>query len=1088
MEQAFPERTDGPPLDKSQALVVTNDPALRHEFTRALLDEGLAVVADDPAAALRHVVRQPFALVVLAPGAPAHDVADTCAQLRAHLDTADTPILAALARHDDLLIGRTLAAGADDLLVLPFHAGLFATRVRHLLRARARALHASAPRFQGAFDLAGSEARPAEAQHLAHLGSWAWEITSNAMYWSAELSRIVGRDSTGFDGGLDAMISIIHPDERQLVTAAFDRLLSERAPLYQECRIVRPGGEVRLVALRGELVQEVRREARYVLGTVQDITEHARAQATLHLYQQAVAATTNGILITDATTPDCPIVAANPAFLSLTGYAAHEVLGRNCRFIQGPGTDPATVARLRAAITQGQPTAVEILNYRKDGTAFWNALVIAPIHNASGQLSHFVGVQQDVTARREAEVALQEREAALRALFDGALDAILIADDDGRYVDANPAACALFGLARDQLLGRTIGEFSTVEEPASTGADWTQFLQEGVQTGTVILQRPGGEVRYLEYAARAHFLPGRHLSILRDVTTRHQAEAALQASEEYLRALVERSAEITTVVDADGTVRYASPAQWRLLGYPEDASLGSIFDYAHPDDIPHVQELFARLTTTPGTVVSAELRVRHFNGSWPIFEVTATNLLDNPAVRGIVVNSHDITARKQVEAQLIHGAFHDGLTGLPNRALFLDRLSQALDRSARHPGHHCAVLFLDLDRFKTVNDSLGHQAGDQLLVAAARRLEQCVRSGDTVARFGGDEFAILLETTTAAHEAIVVAERIAAAFQRPISLDGQELMTSASIGITICAQGARPDEVLRDADIAMYRAKRSGPGQHMVADPSMHAEIMRRLQLEAELRRAIEREEFVLHYQPKMAMDGRTMRGVEALIRWRHPVRGLISPAEFIPLAEETGLIVPIGFWALRTACEYMRVWVEHNLPPFYVAVNLSAEQFRQPGVAAGIRAILAETGLTPQLLGIELTESVLMEDAATTVTALHELRNIGIRALAIDDFGTGYSSLSYLQRFPVTAIKIDRSFVRDLAANPGNAAIARSIIALGHSLGLEVIAEGVETEAQRVLLEQAGCDHFQGFLVSRPLPADELIPFARALAGAAPA
>jgi diguanylate cyclase (GGDEF)-like protein/PAS domain S-box-containing protein len=607
------------------------------------------------------------------------------------------------------------------------------------------------------------------------------------------------------------------------------------------------------------------------------------------------------------------------------------------------------------------------------------------------------------------------------------------------------------------VLGRVVGAFEAQsKEPAAYRDEHIIVLRMAANLAAIAVEN----VQALE----------------REYALRLEAEA----SESRFRALMQYSSDITAVTDGHIIVQYISPAVERILGYTPAEIVGTDgLERLHPNDIARAQTFFETLRHSPGVHPPVELRVRHRDSSWHTLEMSGNNLLHEPAVQGIVLNSRDVTERKRAEEQLAYDAFHDALTGLANRALFLDRLRQALERAVRAPGKHCAVLFLDLDRFKTVNDSLGHVVGDKLLLEVAHRLAQCVHPGDTVARFGGDEFAILLEDLNTTQAAMMVAEQIKAALQVPILLEGQEIVTSASFGIAFSNPGGTcADELLRDADIAMYSAKRRGQGRHAVADPTMHAAMMARLQMEAELRQAIEREEFVLHYQPKMAMDGRTMQGVEALIRWQHPVRGFVSPVDFIPLAEETGLIVPIGTWVLRAACRQLQTWLGAGLAPFSVAVNLSVQQLKQRDIAATIRGILAETRLDPRLLELELTESILMEDAEATVASLYELRSIGVRALAVDDFGTGYSSLSYLLRFPVTEVKIDRSFVQDITRNPGTATLVMSIIGLAHSLGLDVTAEGVETEEQRVLLERAACDRFQGFLISRPLPADQLETF----------
>jgi diguanylate cyclase (GGDEF)-like protein/PAS domain S-box-containing protein len=692
--------------------------------------------------------------------------------------------------------------------------------------------------------------------------------------------------------------------------------------------------------------------------------------------------------------------------------------------------------------------------------------------DAEGRPGYLVGSVQDITERKQAQDALARSNQQLMSMLESTTDAFYALDHAWRFTYVNHRAEVVLRRTRAELIGNNVWD----EFPEAVDAAFYPMYHKAVAKQIPVTF----EEWYAPLAAwfEVHAYPASDgLAVyFRDITERRRATEALHASEEYLRALVEHSAEIITVLGADGAVRYTSPAQRRLLGYEDEDSGDHMFDHVHPDDQPLLANLFQRFTEDSEPAITAELRVRHRDGSWRVFEATGTNLLDNPAVRGIVINSHDITERKRAQEQLAHDAFHDALTGLANRALFLDRLGQSLERIVREPKRCCAVLFLDLDRFKLVNDSLGHDAGDLLLVHVARRLERCVRPGDTVARLGGDEFAILLEDMAATHAATDVAERIAAEFEASFQLQGQEIVTSASIGIALSApEGTQPDDLLRNADIAMYSAKRRGPGHHIVADPTMHAGIMARLQLEADLRHAVEHEEFVLYYQPKMAIDGRRILGVEALVRWQHPVRGFVSPADFIPLVEETGLIVPLGEWVLRTACAQARSWHAAGLTGLTIAVNVSAHQFKQPGLAAMIRTILDETGLDAGDLCLELTESLLMEDAPTTIATLHELRAVGIGGLAIDDFGTGYSSLSYLQRFPVTELKIDRSFVLDVMTSPNSAAIATSIIALAHSLGLNAIAEGIETEEQRVFLEHVGCDRFQGYLASRPLPASDV-------------
>ena len=436
----------------------------------------------------------------------------------------------------------------------------------------------------------------------------------------------------------------------------------------------------------------------------------------------------------------------------------------------------------------------------------------------------------------------------------------------------------------------------------------------------------------------------------------------------------------------------------------------------------------------------------------------------------------EVGVRKQVEEQLLHNAFHDGLTGLANRALFMDHLKLALGRAERHEACRFAVLFLDLDRFKFINDSLGHTVGDQLLVGIARRLETAMRPGDTVARLGGDEFTILLDDIGDADDAKAVAGRLQRELAVPYNLGGHEVFITVSIGIALSAPGYhRPEEILRDADTAMYRAKHLGKARHEMFDQGMRTHAADMMELERDLRWAVERQELFLQYQPIVSLDTGVLRGFEALVRWQHPKRGLIPPLRFIPIAEETGQIIPLGIWVLGEACRQLRRWQDLSPAadePLTISVNLSGRQFMQPDLLEQIQAVLRETDLDPRSLKLEITESVVMENIETATRTLERLRALGVE-LSIDDFGTGYSSLSYLQRFPVSTLKIDRSFVSRMTEHEGTAEIVRTIMQLAQNLGMDVVAEGVETEAQRARLRALECAFGQGYYFAKPLDGD---------------
>jgi len=450
----------------------------------------------------------------------------------------------------------------------------------------------------------------------------------------------------------------------------------------------------------------------------------------------------------------------------------------------------------------------------------------------------------------------------------------------------------------------------------------------------------------------------------------------------------------------------------------------------------------------------------------------------NRMIATIEQQSDEINQFPKRLEQLTKQAFRDPLTNLPNRALFMDRLTHGLTRAQRRH-EHLAVLFLDLDRFKIVNDTLGHAVGDQLLVEVSRRLTSALRPGDTVARLGGDEFGILLEDVADAETAEAVAVRVEESLGKPYRFEGREVFVTASIGIALSsAKLGLPEEILRDADLAMYHAKAKGKARHEVFDGSMSAPALDRMDLEMDLRSAISRHEFRLHYQPILRLDTGKITEVEALIRWQHEKRGLLQPDEFIGLTEETGLIVPIGQWVLSEACKQARVWqVEYpTTPPLVMSVNLSAKQFQNPKLVEEITQALDESGLAPSCLKLEITESTVMQDAPVTLTKLNELKELGVR-LAIDDFGTGYSSLGYLRRFPVDTLKIDRSFVKGLSADGGDSAIVRAVVTVAKSLNMDVTAEGVETEGQLAELRALGCDRWQGFLFARPVSPERVAP-----------
>ncbi|HVD02463.1 MAG TPA: EAL domain-containing protein [Candidatus Dormibacteraeota bacterium] len=551
---------------------------------------------------------------------------------------------------------------------------------------------------------------------------------------------------------------------------------------------------------------------------------------------------------------------------------------------------------------------------------------------------------------------------------------------------------------------------------------------------------------------------------------------SLKSSEARFRSLVQNSSDVITLLDEQGRISYVSPAVEKLLGYETGKLLnGTLWRLVHPDDLNTANTTFQELLRTDYGQELLGTRWRHADGTYRYMETILSNQLADPHVRAVVLNTRDVTERKDLEDKLRHQAHHDPLSGLSNRTLFKERVAASLARHRSDRGS-LAVLFLDLDDFKHVNDSLGHAAGDSLLLAVAGRLQECVGPSDTVARFGGDEFAILLDTIPDDAYPITIAERILGAFRLPLQVGTIEMIAAFSIGIAISTARAQdPEEFLRNADVAMYRAKGRGKRTYEVFEISMHAAAIERLEMENDLRQAIARNELFVEYQPIVQIDTEEVYGVEALVRWRHPTKGLVGPDRFIPLAEETGMIAGIGSWVLETACREVVEW-DGAFPDrrLRLGVNLSMRQAQRRNIVNEIRQVLKRTGFSSERLTMEVTESAVIREGEDVAAVLQRLRSAGVK-VAIDDFGTGYSSLSYLARFPIDVIKIDKAFVKASSRGAKSSALLRAIVGLGHSLGVEIVAEGIETRQQARILEPLGC-RGQGYFYSRSIDSEAVM------------
>ena len=804
-----------------------------------------------------------------------------------------------------------------------------------------------------------------------------------------------------------------------------------------------------------------------------------------HLLESVVVHANDVVLVTEAKPVDLAsggprVIYVNPAFTRMTGYFPAEIVGLTPRILQSPKTDRAELDRLRTALLMWKPVEVELLNKRKDGTEFWAQMNITPVADKSGWWTHWVAIQRDTTVRKR-------REAAVQALLANSSDLVLSLDAAGVVLLASPTSERVLGRPPAELVGRPLTELTHPEDAHLVLA--LRAPASGVRLGRsstaeVRLRHQDGSWRWVDASAvdaGADDGPDQVVLACADIEVRKRTEVALALADDRFRSAFQDAPIGMALTDTSGRFVQVNQALAQLLGRdPTDLLERSIQDVTPPDDRSRAELQRQSLLHGGVTRHRNETRFVHADGS-VVGVLHSASLVagDEGGARHLIDHIEDITERKAFESQLRHQALHDPLTGLPNRALLTDRLDRALRASVRSR-QSLAVLFLDLDHFKVVNDSLGHQAGDEVLIAVARRLESVLRPGDTVARCGGDEFVVLCEECDA-DEATSAAARISDVLRAPVSVLGNELTITTSIGIALAPPGgATADELLRDADAAMYSAKERGRARFTVFDAALGKRASSRLRLETELRDGIPAGQLRLHYQPEVRFADGEVVGLEALVRWEHPVQGLLLPVEFIHVAEESGLIITLGGWVLDEAVREARRRRERALDSPVVWVNLSARQLQDPLFVTGVAQRLRDSGLAGGGLGLEITESALMREVDGAREALLQLRALGV-ALAIDDFGTGYSSLSYLARFPVDTIKVDQSFVAGLDRDETRResfAVVSAVVGLAHALRLRVVAEGIETESQAQALHGLGCDTGQGYLFGRPSP--DGVPAAR--------
>ncbi len=771
---------------------------------------------------------------------------------------------------------------------------------------------------------------------------------------------------------------------------------------------------------------------------------------------------------------DWTMEVASEGCLALTGYTADDFVSRRAiaygQLIHPEDQEPVWNS-VQAALKESRSFQLVYRITTAKGEQKWVWEQGRGVFSSRGELLALEGFVTDITERRRAEEALRESETRLHSMVNTALNVIIVLDPDHRILEFNPEAERVYGRRREEVLGQDYFDLFLPRDLWKVVDDDLKSVLAGNETRgfeNTIRAADGSKRIMIWNVSRMDDANGQPVGVVAigsDVTERKRGE---EIAARFGRVLDSSSNEIY-VFDA-ATLKFVqvNDGARRNLGYStEELAELTPLDLKPEYTREKFEALIAPLKRREVDTLTFETIHRRKDGSlYPVEVRLQLSYAETPPVFVAVIT--DITERAQAQERLQYLAHHDSLTGLPNRALFLERLDHALTR-ARWTKRPLAILFLDLDRFKNINDTLGHDIGDSALRVASERLISCVREGDTVARFGGDEFTVLLEDMANSDDVPNVAQKILDSLSRPFDVEGREFVVTTSIGISLYPNdGDDSLKLLRKADTAMYRAKEQGRNKYQFYSSEMGARAMEKFMLESSLRHALERKEFLLYYQPQVNLATGDITGVEGLLRWQHPELGLILPTQFIPVAEETGLMKAIDEWVLYTACAQAKAWRSAGIPSISMIVNLSGRSFNEARLAEVISRGLRQTGLAPEMLELEITESVIMHNAQATVEMLEQLNRMGLK-LAVDDFGTGYSSLSYLKRFPIDTLKIDQSFVRDVTTDADDASLVKAIIAMGHALQLNVIAEGVETPEQLAFLRQHGCDGMQGYLFSRP-------------------
>jgi diguanylate cyclase (GGDEF)-like protein/PAS domain S-box-containing protein len=934
-----------------------------------------------------------------------------------------------------------------------------------------------------------------EAQSIAGLGSYQMDLHTGLWRGTEVLRKIFGIDES-YLCDVDGWAAVIDPADRGRMTAYFaEEVVGKGQAFDNEYRIVRQSdGAKRWVHGLGRLEFDEQGRPVRMLGTIQDITERHRTEILLRDSEERYRATFEQVAVGIVHASfEGRILRCNAHFADLLGYTVEEITGKTIRQISAPEDFKTTVAALKR-LRHGNASS-EILEkryLRKNGSLCWAKLTISQQCDGEGHPIHFIALVEDINEHKAVEQRLAATQETLRlsedryrSVFETTPDAVLIVrQSDGVILDANQSFLESLGFSRNEVIGRTTHDLGLWVKDA----DQQRFMDAMTQNSMcrdmeVLSRRRDGGIFWMRLSAAFIVIEGTpcRLVVAKEVTEVKMAAEAMQRSEERYRTAFQTSLDAINInrLDDDGYID-CNQAFLDVFGYEREEVIGKTSLQLGIWTDKSDQATMVELVRRNGSYRGLEVQFRKKNGDlfWGVMSASA---MEVDGVLCVLSVTSDLSEVKAAKEEIRSLAYFDPLTGLPNRRMLLERLRQTLAASNRSNRLH-ALLLIDLDNLKTLNDSLGHHAGDLLLKEVAQRILACARESDTVSRLGSDEFVALLEDLSevaeeAAAQAKAAGERILASVSQPYMFEDRESLSSASIGIVVFGDGMNATEdILQQADIALHLAKAAGRNTMRFFSPDLQAAVNARASLEEDLRRAIKKRQFMLYYQP-LVSRGHLM-GAEALIRWQHPKRGLVRPDEFIPLAEETGLILPIGDWVLETACAQLATWASREQSAHLtLAVNISALQFRQQDFVTKVMSALERSGANPKHLKLELTESILVENIEEVIAKMTELKAYGL-SFSLDDFGTGYSSLAYLKRLPLDLLKIDRAFVRDMMVDMTSGAIAQTIISLGRAMGLSVIAEGVESEAQRGFLADLGCNSYQGYLFSPPLPLKEFEAF----------